>query len=50
MYWVTVDIKYMDGTKTYRRFDTWDDAGSWISNLADGDKMPEQIIMNLVWS
>lgn len=62
MYWITVDIEYMNGTKTYRRFDTWASAGSWISDSttpviyrdlanisAGGDKMPKQIIMNIVW-
>jgi len=50
MYWVSVDVEYMSGAKSYRRFDTWDDAGVWISGLASGDEMPKQITMTIIWS
>ena len=49
MYWITVNVNYMVGTISYRRFDTWDDAGGWVSNLANDDKMPKEIIMGIVW-
>ena len=50
MYWITVDVNYVDVTKAYRRFDTWDDAGCWLSGLAGGKKVPRQVLMNIVWS